>query len=102
MHKTRKRGGTRKSIKLRRSQKKLKTINEKITRLRIQARNIENRITSNTSNRALKKELKRKQGFILREIESLKTELKTQQSWNNMLSINDRERCEQINKGIYK
>ena len=102
MHKTRKRGGTRKSIKLRRSQKKLKTINEKITRLRIQARNIENRITSNTSNRALKKELKRKQGFILREIESLKTELKTQQSWNNMLSINDRESCEQINKGIYR
>jgi hypothetical protein len=102
MHKTRKRGGTRKSIKLRRSQKKLKTINEKITRLRIQARNIENRITSNTSNRALKKELKRKQGFILREIESLKNELKTQQSWNNMLSINDRESCEQINKGIYR
>lgn len=102
MHKTRKRGGTRKSIKLRRSQKKIKTINEKITRLRIQARNIENRITSNTSNRALKKELKRKQGVILREIESLKANLTTERKWVNMLTMNNRESCENKNKGIFK
>ena len=102
MHRTRKKGGGLKSIKLRRTRKKINNINQKIINLRIKARNIESRLTDGSANRALKKELKRKQGAALKKIEALKKKLSIEQKWKNRLTINDKTSCEQKNGGIYR
>ena len=80
MHKTVKKGGSWKSaIKRRRTRKKISNISEKINILRKEARDIENVLTQNTANTAQKKELKRKQGVLLRKMEVLKNSLKVEQ-----------------------
>ena len=103
MHKTVKKGGSWKSaIKRRRTRKKISNISEKINILRKEARDIENVLTQNTANTARKKELKRKQGVLLRKMEVLKNSLKVEQKWEKMQTIDNKEKCEKENSGIYK
>ena len=71
-------------------------------KLRIKARNIEDKLTSNTANTPLKKKLKREQGDALQKMKSLNNSLAIELKWKNMLSIDQggpaerRGKCDEI------
>ena len=119
MHKTRRKyggnkwkrvkQGLKKTIKKKKKNKKLmkvdakiSDINDQIMKLRIKARNIEDKLTSNTANTPLKKKLKREQGDALQKMKALNNSLAIELKWKNMLSIDHggaaerRRKCDEI------
>ena len=88
--------------KLMKVDSKISVINDQIMKLRIKARNIEDKLTSNTANTPLKKKLKREQGDALQKMKSLNNSLAIELKWKNMLSIDQggaaerRGKCDEI------